>query len=380
MYMGNCILGTIIGIVAVLVVFKVANLQALVPFLLLFVSFMFYNQGNFIARGFRKLAVYTIANILYLVCMAVFVTLFVFVLDYGLTGILLGNAVGHFAGFIYMFLATKLWKYISFEKPEWGEMKRAVSYSIPLIPNSISWWIVNVSDRSIINMVLGAASNGIYAIAYKLPSLVTVFGVYFMSWLENAVDTLNDEDRNSYTNGVFNKILPFCFCAASCVLSVNRYFYLWIWDAEYSDGQLYVWILLAGMCFSFLAQFLGGILVAEKRTKENGVTTVVAAIANIIIRISLIKLVGLYAAAISTCLSYVILFVVRIVLLRNHYHLSLKKESGLSICLFMITVFVQRMNNHVVGVCTILFAVIASVVINWSIVVDIFSKLLRRSK
>lgn len=375
------VMGAIIGIIVAVVIFSISGLKSFIPFILLFISLLLFNQGNFIVRGLRKLYIYTFANIIYLIVMAVFVTLFVLVKGMGLDGILLGNACGHFAGFLFMVIFCKLWKLISFEKPDFREAKKIVEYSAPLIPNSISWWIVNVSDRSIINVVLGASFNGIYAIAYKLPSLCsTVFGVFHMSWLESAVDTLNDDDRNEYTNGIFNKIIPFCFSAVSCVLAVNRYFYLWIWDSKYYNGIVYVWMLLAGMCFSFLAQFLGGILIAEKRTKANGFTTIFAAVINIIVHVVLIKFVGLYAAAFSTFFSYFCLFIIRIILLKNRYQLRITGKSIIALGLFAIVVVLQYTENPVIGVLTLIVACIVSIILNKDIVMGIVNKFLRKKR
>lgn len=375
------IIGIAVGIIVAIIVFNVMDMPQLLPFIALFISFMLYNQGNYMARGLRKLSVYTIANILYLVFMAIFVSLFVFFNNWGLAGILYGNAIGHFVGFVYLAYACKMWRYVEFKKPKWSEAKKVISYSAPLMPNSISWWIVNVSDRSIINIVLGASFNGIYAISYKLPSLCsTVFGVFHMSWLESAVDSVNDSDRNEYTNSVLNSIVPFCFSVAAGVLAINRYFYKWIWDAKYIDGIYYVWILLLGVSFSFIAQFLGGLLIAEKKTKENGLTTVIAAIVNIVIHIAMIWRTGLYAAAVSTCLSYAFLLAIRVFLLRNTFKFKIHNMSYISILLFGIIVALQFSNNEIVGFIAFIIAVIGFIFINKKLILNILNKMLRKGK
>lgn len=373
------ILGTLLGIVIIIIVFSLGKFEQLIPFIVLFLSFMLYNQGNYITRGFRRLSVYTIANIVYLVFMMISVTCLVFFCGFGLAGILYGNAIGHFTGFIYMFISCKMWKYTVIQKPKWEEIKRVSSYSAPLMPNSISWWIVNVSDRSIINIILGASFNGIYAIAYKLPSLCsTVFGVFHMSWIESAVDSINDDDRNRYTNNIFNGIIPFCFSIAGGVLACNRYFYKWIWDEKYIDGSVLVWILLGGMCFSFLSQFLGGILIAEKKTRANGITTIVAAVINIIIHIVFIKAIGLYAAAISTLVAYVSLFIIRFILLRKTYQLKINMKSYISVLTFIAIVIMQYFSSEIIGIIEVMFSVICFIMLNRKILIQLLNKFLVR--
>ena len=78
-------------------------------------------------------------------------------------------------------------------------IKSMVKYSAPLVPNSLSWWIVSVSDRSIISVVLGAASNGIYAISNKFPTIISsLSGVFNLSWSESAALHINSEDRDEF--------------------------------------------------------------------------------------------------------------------------------------------------------------------------------------
>ena len=62
-----------------------------------------------------------------------------------------------------------------------------------------------------------------------------------------------------------------------------------------------------------MATFLGGIYVAYKKTKSVGITTMIAAIVNLLIDLTTIRFIGLYAASISTLISYTVLFVYRMV-------------------------------------------------------------------
>lgn len=371
--------GMLVGVLIAILIFDLFNFTALLPFISLFVSNLLYNQCNFMARGMRKLGEYTIANIIYLVVMAISVTGLVFFAKMGLNGILYGNAIGHICGAVYVFFHCKIWKSLGAMRFSFSVCKDMVKYSAPLIPNSVSWWIVNVSDRSIVNVFLGAAFNGVYAIAYKLPSLCsTVFGVFHMSWQESAVDSMSDTDRNKYFNGVFNRLVPFCVSVAAGVVAVNRYFYMWIWDEKYISGYYHVWILAVAVCFSFIAQFIGGILVAQKKTKENGLTTVIAAVINIGIHLGLVKFIGLYAASISTLVSYLSLFVIRFAITRKEFELTVYKKSVLSITALVVVIVTQYFDNQIIGALTLVFAVVSTVYFNSDMIKGIAMKALRR--
>ena len=62
-----------------------------------------------------------------------------------------------------------------------------LKYSVPLVPNMLSWWIVNASDRMIISTILGIAQNGIYSAANKFSGVVsTLYSVFNLTWTESA--------------------------------------------------------------------------------------------------------------------------------------------------------------------------------------------------
>ena len=249
------------------------------------------------------------------------------------------------------------------------------------MPNTIAWWFVNVSDREIIKIWLGPDYNGIYAIAHKVPALCTViFSVFQMAWVENAVDSINDLDKDIYYNSILKKIIPLALCAGACVIAVNRYFYKWIWDVKYLTGQYHVFILMFAVIFSFLAQFLGGILTAQKRTKANGATTIIAAAINVVFNLIFIRSIGLYAASISTLISYLFMFCSRLFLLRKEIKIKFRLQYVFSFALFAFNCIIQFLTNEVVGVLCLALTAVFSVVINFSAIKDVLNMVFKKNK
>lgn len=372
------VVGLIIGSVIIVLFFIAGKQEHVVPFLCLMIANTLFSQCGYLARGLRKPAAYTISHIIYLVFMFLCVTWFVYFKSMGIDGILYGSAVGYMAGILYVSLSCKLWNLLSGFRIDLFQIREIVKYSMPLIPNTISWWIVGVSDRTIVSMFLGPAFNGIYAIANKLPSLCTTcFGVFHMSWQENASDAINDQDRNLYFNKIFNSIIPMCISVCMVILAINRYMYRWIWDSKYIDGYYHVSILVTAIIFSFLAQFIGGVLVAMKKTKTNGSTTVMAAVVNLAVNFSLIRYIGLYAASVSTLISYIVLFFVRIYAIRKEYPIRLDRKSVAASILYLIPIVTQFAENEIIGVTTVLYAVVASVILNKEMLMTIIRKVIR---
>ena len=62
-----------------------------------------------------------------------------------------------------------------------------------------------------------------------------------------------------------------------------------------------------------------------KETKENGLTTILGAIVNVIIDLVLIKYIGLYAAALSTIIANIVICVIRYIRLKPEVHFKMNK-------------------------------------------------------
>ena len=79
--------------------------------------------------------------------------------------------------------------------------KEMLKFSIPIVPNQLNWWVVNSSDRYIISYFLGSALNGIYAIAYKFPTMLQIiFHLFYQSWQDTTLADSEEDSSGFYTN------------------------------------------------------------------------------------------------------------------------------------------------------------------------------------
>lgn len=59
-------------------------------------------------------------------------------------------------------------------------MKEMLKYSIPLIPNAFMWWIISASNRFFILYFVGVEANGLFAVANKIPSFLSIlYAIFF---------------------------------------------------------------------------------------------------------------------------------------------------------------------------------------------------------
>lgn len=260
-------------------------------------------------RGKNQLKQYSIANICDGTFTLIGMLFLVRIFKTGVSGVLFSYAISSLSLSLFIFTHEKLYKHFSFHLSleDKETIKKFLLYSLPLLPNSISWWITNVSDRTLIRIFLGSYYNGIYAVSCKIPTLITVFyGTFNLAWQQSAILSAkdNEEKRREFYNSVFRQLTLFLFSSAFVIIASTPILYRLFLNVRYQEGMVLVPILILSTTVLNLGQYLGGILIGMKNTKANGAATVVAAVVNILIDLIFIQKIGLYAAAISTLIGY----------------------------------------------------------------------------
>ncbi|MGT2745408.1 hypothetical protein AT575_04125 [Streptococcus penaeicida] len=266
-------------------------------------------------RGRNELKSYSIANIFCGIATIVFSFVLVYRLRLGVDGLLYAFGLAYLTTALTIIFSKKLYLNYNNKTIDFDVFKMLLLYSLPLLPNAISWWVTNVSDRTIIKIFLGSSMNGIYAVSTKIPTLIAVFySIFNLAWQQSAITSAKDhiEKRREFYNSTFRQLFLFLFSSALCIVAITPFLYKYFLGHEYIGGIYIVPILILATVFLNLAQYFGGILLGNMDSKTNGLTTVVGAVANLLLNFLLIKFIGIYAAAISTMISYIIMFVMRL--------------------------------------------------------------------
>lgn len=346
-----------------------------ISFISYLITEMFYNYLMMSMRGIKRLDVYTIGNITYVIGISIFVSIFVWKYDFGLPGILFGYACADILSIVIMLTISQIYRNINFQKVSFYTLKRMIKYSLPMIPNSISWWVVNISDRTLITIFLGSKFNAIYAVANKIPGLCnTFFSVFHLSWQQNATETMQDSDRDLYYSTVMNNMLVVIGSICILILGINYWFFKILFTSDYFLGYYQAPILVLAIIFSMLGQFIGGIYVAQMKSKKNGLTTVMAAVLNIIVNIMFIQNFGIYAASSSTLISYLFLFIIRFLDIRKEIKINFNKKSYVIFIFVIYFVISSYFSIPFIHVLNFLLGTFLFVLINYSYIKKFIAK------
>ena len=204
-----------------------------------------------VCRGMGKTIDYSIACIV--TGLVTIVSNIVLICGFGYreTGMIFSMAFANFICCVYIFFRLKLYKYFSIKLKDTKLIKKMLGYSLPLVPNSISWWIVNVSDRTIVSWVIGTAANGIYAISNKFPTIMNaLLGIFNLSWSESSALHINDKDREEFFSEIINSMIKLFGCVGLLLITLMPFVFPIFVNSKFNEALKYIPILVVAYVFN----------------------------------------------------------------------------------------------------------------------------------
>ena len=325
-----------------------------------------------IVRGIGKNNQYSFSSII--AAIVTIVLNLIFLVGFHKNGkyVLIASLISNIICTIYLLIANKILKNVKIKYIDKKLIKDLLKYSIPMIPNELSWWIVHVSDRTIISYALGVAANGIYSVSCKFSNILSsIFNIFNLSWQESAALHINDTDKDEFFSNVINKVFNLFICFCIGILACLPFVFELLIKDSYREAYKYVPILLLANIFSVLIGLIGSIYVAKKMTKEVAKTTMIAAIINLTIDIALIKVIGIYAAAISTLVSYMLLAIYRYIDVQKYVKVKIPiKNIVVNSIIFILVVVLYLYNNITLNVINLLLCILYAIIINKELLIE----------
>lgn len=294
------------------------------------------NASKQVVRGLSDNVSYTISAFISALGQVLLIFVMVVGCHKGLLGGVVALCAAEFLSTVYLFARVKLYKYVNLRKISFRELKKLLGYSWPMVPNSLSQWVMNVSDRLVITLFMGTAANAVYAVAYKIPSILTFAHTTFnMAWQENASIVAKDNDVASYYSKMFECLFDIVAGGMAILIASTPILFMILVRGDYDEALKQIPILYLGIFFFCLSSFWGGIYVALKETRAVATTTIAAAVCNLMIDLACIRWIGLYAASLSTLISYIALCAFRAVDIQRRIRLSYNIRHVIMVLVFL---------------------------------------------
>lgn len=289
-----------------------------------FFSAMYQVVANYL-RTIDQIMHVAVAGIICTASMILSNIVFLLIVRIGLIGYLISLVIGPLLATVYCVFAARIpariWFVVSCEKRLRREMR---AYSEPLIFNNIALWMNSFLDKYFIVALLGAGANGIYAVSYKIPTILsTCYAVFNQAWNISAIKEIHAADSARFYTDTYRMYNAFICAVCSVLILLNIPISRLLYAKEFFAAWQYSSVLLIAILFNALTAFLGSLFGAVKKSKIVAITTMIAAAINIAGNSILIPAYGIQGAAIATVASYGGMWLIRLFVLKRYVVLNI---------------------------------------------------------
>lgn len=225
------------------------------------------------------------------------------------TGLHWGQIGGIFSvGLVFAFvLGRRLWRTAAAGRANRRHLRYALGFGLPLMPHTLSTYVLNLFDVIIINMVVGAEPAGLYAFAYAIGAIMrSVVGAMNQAWQPIFTDH-RSAGRYDKIGRLAGGYARYVYCAAVALVLFAEEIAMLLADDRYDAALPLVPVIVFGYVALFLYNLYANHSFYLRRTGLISLATVVASAVNIGLNFWLIPIYGFVAAAWTTLASYLVL-------------------------------------------------------------------------
>lgn len=319
-------------------------------FFLMFFTQAFSGIITSYARGTDHVASLSVSSVIASAATILANIIFLIPLKLGLPGYFLANIIGPFIQCVYLCIRLKVWRNLKWRRDFSTNEKEMLKYSSPMIANSVSWWINNVSDRYIVTWFCGISVNGIYSVSTKIPSILNIFQTIFnQAWALSAVKDFDPKDKGDFFANTYRTYNGLMVLVCSGIIATDRILAKFLYLGKFYVAWKYVPFLTIAIVFGALTGYLGGFFTAVKDSKVYATSTIWGAVVNIILNFMLVPYLGALGASISTAVCYVVVWVIRLLQSRKYIKLriNLKRDIFTYILLVAQTIVLLLLPDNI---------------------------------
>lgn len=277
---------------------------------LLFAANVIYTLFSQFARGInhvREMAFGGFLNSLLLVLLSL---LFVLFFGWGICGCFVGTTLSLLFSGIFICFSCKAWRYLG--KPNKGYMKRMIAYGMPLSINTIGWWANNAFSRYAVAAICGLSNAGLLTAAYKIPSIPkAIQQIFVQAWQISAIKEFNREDKDGFFKKTYDAMCIISSILTSVVIIATPLLASILFANEFFEAWQFVPLLMASIVFNCLASVTGAVFLAVGDSKPIATSASASVAVSAAACLALIPVFGTQGAAISSVLSSVVIWGMR---------------------------------------------------------------------
>lgn len=219
-------------------------------------------------------------------------------------------------GVIVVAYTTRVgWQYMKFNKFRWKHIKYAISFGFPLIPFSLSLYLLATFDQLFINIEMGKKEAGLYSFAYKIGMIYTGLGVALMKGASpEYYKKMNEKDYAGVAQQADSMTKLLVIGGGFLILYAVDVGTFLTSSKNFLVALPIAPVIVMGYLFHAIASFYNrGIFYTKKNIYLSGII-MASVVLNVILNIWLIPMYNDYKiAAYTTLISYIFMMILSII-------------------------------------------------------------------
>jgi len=223
--------------------------------------------------------------------------------------------------------------------PDKNFVKTIAAFAVPLIPVTVIAWVNNSVSALVISRLLNFAEVAIFTVAASLAGLVSIIQAGFNTYWAPYV--YQNYKENSHRFWIIHKLIACCLTLFGLMIILLQEPAFMLLGEKYRGAVLFFpFLLIAPICYT-LGETTGiGINIAKK-TYWSPIILISSILANIVICLTLIPLIGISGAAIASAFAGIVSVILKTVIGRKYYtHITSYKYLVITIILLVVASFI----------------------------------------
>lgn len=224
---------------------------------------------------------------------------------------LMGRTIGYFVPLIitslilYIYLLGKGKKIISL-----SYWKYALIIAFPLIWHLLAGYLLSSADKIMITKMISSEANAFYSVAYSLSSIANILWMSMNNaWAPWAYEQMDKKEYQNLKNNS-KPYFRFFVIVVYLMMLLTPELLLIMGGNSYLEAKYVMPPVMTGYIFQFVYSLYVNIEFYHKKQKNIAIGTIIAATINIGLNYIFIKLFGYIAAAYTTLVGYICLFLI----------------------------------------------------------------------
>lgn len=327
--------------------------------------FSLHYMYGFIGRVFLKNKLLVTTGLINTIVTAILNIILITVFDMGVASLYIAPTVGTIVQILIVEGVLKTFKHFRRSAINRSEMLKMLKFSIPLCVAALSYWLLSGFTKIVITGMLGSYENGLYAVANKFGTIITlIVSIVQSAWNEMAYLMVGEKDRNQSYRICIDIMMKSVILGTAVLCVCIKWLYPFLIDAQYEEGFFVVPATIVGVMFNSIAGFLGTLFMAENNTKSIMKSTLFSAGINIVLCVLMTKLFGLHGATCSLMIAFFILMILRLLQGRKKYGIAFSLSTFVLLIVILGAVILEYYFGNSIWIdCIVIVGIICIYVI-----------------